>query len=290
MKDKSENTAVSGVENPFVSRNVVLCTDGKYRWVYEMKLLTDFWVLGTILKIFGGIIGAGAVIFLLVELFGSHDYLGVLKMVGIMSAILLSLSVIGYLVYAAIMGGTYCVVYTMDDKGILQEQQMKQARMLAVDAVEPPADTRKETGKTHFEGPVAIVADRKRHVRRIHRHSPFPFFLIVFSDVVSRVCGVNPLDPLFQFDAGDRHIASASAADDADIASHALDLHAVDPAGVILLHFEDVPDRKPDDHGSSSLPSPLAVFLKKGICTPRFASDSRNTIPKRNRHPRIENR
>ena len=35
---------------------------------------------------------------------------------------------IGYLVYAAIMGGTYCVVYTMDDKGILQEQQMKQAR------------------------------------------------------------------------------------------------------------------------------------------------------------------
>ena len=128
MKDKSENTAASGVENPFVSRNVVLCTDGKYRWVYEMKLLKDFWVLGTILKIFGGIIGAGAVIFLLVELFGSHDYLGVLKMVGIMSAILLSLSVIGYLVYAAIMGGTYCVVYTMDDKGILQEQQVKQAR------------------------------------------------------------------------------------------------------------------------------------------------------------------
>ena len=57
MKDKSENTPASDVENPFVSKNVVLCTDGKYRWVYEMKLLKDFWVLGTILKIFGGIIG-----------------------------------------------------------------------------------------------------------------------------------------------------------------------------------------------------------------------------------------
>lgn len=128
MKNKSENTPAAAVEDPFVSRNVVLCTDGKYRWVYEMKLLKDFWVLGTILKIFGGIIGAGAVIFLIVELFGSHDYFGVLKMVGIMSAIFLALSVIGYLVYAAIMGGTYCVVYTMDDKSILQEQQMKQAR------------------------------------------------------------------------------------------------------------------------------------------------------------------
>ena len=129
MREKSENTVTDTNGNdPFVSKNVVLCADGKYRWVYEMKLLKDFWVLGTILKIFGGIIGAGAVIFLIVELFGNHDYLGVLKMVGIMSAILLGLSVIGYLVYAAIMGGTYCVVYTMDDKGILQEQQMKQAR------------------------------------------------------------------------------------------------------------------------------------------------------------------
>lgn len=99
MREKSENTVSDKNGNdPFVSKNVVLCADGKYRWVYEMKLLKDFWVLGTILKIFGGIIGAGAVIFLIVELFGNHDYLGVLKMVGIMSAILLGLSVIGYLV------------------------------------------------------------------------------------------------------------------------------------------------------------------------------------------------
>ena len=130
MEKKSETTVTDayGGDNPFVSKNVVLCSDGKYRWVYEMKLMKDFWVLGTILKIFGGIIGAGAVIFFLVELFGNHDYLGVVKMVGIMGAILLGLSLLGYLVYAAIMGGTYCVVYTLDDKGILQEQQMKQAK------------------------------------------------------------------------------------------------------------------------------------------------------------------
>ena len=128
MKKTTESPIVSDGDDPFVSKNVVLCSDGKYRWVYEMKLLKDFWVLGTILKIFGGIIAAGAVIFLIVELFGDHDYLGVLKMVGIMSAIFLGLSLIGYLVYAIIMGGTYCVVYTLDDKGILQEQQTKQAQ------------------------------------------------------------------------------------------------------------------------------------------------------------------
>ncbi len=38
------------------------------------------------------------------------------------------LSVLGYLLYAAVMGGKFCVLYTMDDKGILMEQQAKQAK------------------------------------------------------------------------------------------------------------------------------------------------------------------
>ena len=110
------------------SKNIVLCKDGKYRWVYELNLFKDFSILGLVLKLFGGIILAGAVIFFIVELFGDHNYMGVLEMVGIMAGIFLVLSVVGYLVYAAIMGGSYCVVFTMDDKGILHEQQAKQAK------------------------------------------------------------------------------------------------------------------------------------------------------------------
>ena len=114
--------------DPHVSKNVMLCADGKYRWVYELNLLKDLSILGIVLKIFGGIILAGAVIFFIVELFGGHNYMSVLEMAGIMAGIFLVLSVLGYLLYAAIMGGKYCVVFTMDDKGILHEQQAKQAK------------------------------------------------------------------------------------------------------------------------------------------------------------------
>ena len=114
--------------DPQESKNVVLCQDGKYRWVYEVNLFKDFWVLGLIYKIFGGIILGLAVIFFIIELFDSHNYMFVLQMFGIMCGIFLVLGILGYLIYAAIMGGKYCVVYTMDDAGILSEQQPKQAK------------------------------------------------------------------------------------------------------------------------------------------------------------------
>ena len=126
---KMENIINSETELPKnESKNIVLCRDGAYRWVYELNLFRDFSILGLVLKLFGGIILAGAVIFFIVELFGSHDYMGVLQMAGIMIGIFLVLSVLGYLLYAAIMGGSYCVVFTMDDKGILHEQQARQAK------------------------------------------------------------------------------------------------------------------------------------------------------------------
>ena len=115
-------------DDPHASRNVVLCKDGKYRWVCEVNLFREFWVLGTIYKIFGGIIVAMCAIFFIIELFDSHNYMFVLQMFGILCGIFLVLGILGYVIYAAIMGGKYCVVYTMDDKGILSEQQPKQAK------------------------------------------------------------------------------------------------------------------------------------------------------------------
>ena len=125
---RREKIAGADSSDPYVSKNVLLCTDGKYRWVYEMNLFKDLWVFWTILKIFGGIILAGMVIFLIVELFGDHNYADVLKMGGIMAGIFLGLSILGYLLYAAMMGGKYCVIFTMDEKGVLHEQQAKQAK------------------------------------------------------------------------------------------------------------------------------------------------------------------
>ena len=129
---RREQAQAENGADPYVSKNVLLCTDGKYRWVYEMNLFKDLWVFWTILKIFGGIILGGMLIFLIIEVFGGHDYAGVLKMGGIMAAIFLGLSILGYLLYAAMMGGKYCVVFTMDNEGILHEQQAKQAKKASV--------------------------------------------------------------------------------------------------------------------------------------------------------------
>ena len=114
--------------DPYVSKNVVLCTDGKYRWVYEMNLFKDLTVFWIVLKIFGGIILAMGIIDFFIQLFGDHDYKSVLFLVGIMLGIFIVLSILGYVVYAAMNGGKYCVVFTMDDEGILHEQQAKQAK------------------------------------------------------------------------------------------------------------------------------------------------------------------
>lgn len=125
---KSYNSHDNTTEDPHVSKNVVLCTDGKYRWVYEVNLFKDLSILGLLYKVFGITIGILVVIFFLVELFDGHNYMFVLEMAGILIGIFAVLCIVGYLIYAAVMGGKYCVVFTMDDKGILHEQQAKQAK------------------------------------------------------------------------------------------------------------------------------------------------------------------
>ena len=129
-KNRAKHTrpAAVDVDDPHASKNVVLCQDGKYRWVYEMNLFKDFWLLGLLFKIFGGIIAGMVLIFFIIELFGDHHYNFVLQMLGILCGIFLVLIILGYLIYAAVMGGKYCVIYTMDDAGILSEQQPKQAK------------------------------------------------------------------------------------------------------------------------------------------------------------------
>ena len=94
-------------EDPYVSKNVVLCTDGKYRWVYELNLFKDLSIFWIIIKIFGGIILAMGVIDFIIQLFGDHDYMSVLTLIGIMLGIFIVLSILGYLVYAAMNGGKY---------------------------------------------------------------------------------------------------------------------------------------------------------------------------------------
>ena len=101
---------------------VTLCSDGKYRWVYEKDLYRDLSVLFLILKIFGAICLFMGLFILVLD----RDVKAFVTMTGVMFLIMAVLSVMGYFVYALMMGGSYCVTFTMDEKGVEHAQHAKQ--------------------------------------------------------------------------------------------------------------------------------------------------------------------
>ena len=116
---------------------VRLCKDGKYRWKYEMNMLTNPTIFLTVLKVFEGII-VGIFLFFGLILYVFHgDWAGLwgwLKTMGLMMAIVFGLTVLGVLLAAAFFKGKYIVLFQMDEKGIahvVTPEQMKRAQKLA---------------------------------------------------------------------------------------------------------------------------------------------------------------
>lgn len=113
-----------------ISENISLYNDGKYRWVYEYSLFKNPGIFITVWKIFFFIMLAGVIIGFLVQM-GSSNFFwdGFLKFIkgwGIGFVFMTGLTLMGYALYALIMGGKYCVVFEMDEKGINHIQMQKQ--------------------------------------------------------------------------------------------------------------------------------------------------------------------
>lgn len=121
-----------------VTPNITLDPDGKYRWTYEMSLFrnpTIFVLLWKVLFI------AFVIFFLFIVLldgceghFDAEHLAFDCKVFGIGIAGMTVLAAVGYLVYAAIMGGKYIVDFEMDEQGVLHAQcpaQAQKARKLA---------------------------------------------------------------------------------------------------------------------------------------------------------------
>ena len=131
---KRRKKAASGapVVTEKISENISLYSDGKYRWKYEMGLLKNPTVFILVWKIFFFIILAGYVIMFFSSLgvknFFWDGFLNNLKIFGIVIGVMTGVSVLGYLLYAAMMGGKYCVNFEMDEKGILHSQTFEQAK------------------------------------------------------------------------------------------------------------------------------------------------------------------
>jgi hypothetical protein len=115
-----------------------MCTDGKYRWVYELNLYKN----PAIIKEVGrGILISLVIVLALIFGFEMIDGIGtfaeklqyVAELAGILFAIMLVITILGYLLYSYMMGGTYCALFEMDENGICnkaQEKHIKKAELI----------------------------------------------------------------------------------------------------------------------------------------------------------------
>lgn len=121
------------LQGEWISDNIVRCSDGVYRWVYELNLLKNPTIFFLIWKIFFIILTA---MFVLMTAYDAFDWSRSLweslretaPMYGCLLLGMTGLTTVGYLVYAAIMGGKYCVLFEMDEKGVNHKQMPKQAQ------------------------------------------------------------------------------------------------------------------------------------------------------------------
>jgi len=113
------------------TEEIFLCNDGKYRWVYEKSLFRDPSILFLLFKVMGItvlIIWAMFMFFFILDSADLSELAEATKFTLMMFGVILILCCIGYLLYALIMGGSYCVVFTMDEKGVLHSQQNSQVK------------------------------------------------------------------------------------------------------------------------------------------------------------------
>ncbi|MCR5645940.1 MAG: hypothetical protein K6F96_06085 [Bacteroidales bacterium] len=117
--------------NDYSGPRVRQCEDGKYRWKYEMNMLTNPTIFLTVFKIFFYIILVGFVIFgtFLYAIHGDWEGLwGMAKAMLIAMGIFFVLTLLGVLVLAIMYRGKYVVLFEMDEKEIAHIQEPRQFR------------------------------------------------------------------------------------------------------------------------------------------------------------------
>ena len=119
-----------------MSENIKKCDDGTYRWVYELDMLKNPFILLTVLKIFLIVLVGIWVVFGLFRI-GNDGFVGAFalqtKELLIPAAILFGLSIVAYIILACIYGWKYCVLFEMNETGIRHihmDKQYKKAQAI----------------------------------------------------------------------------------------------------------------------------------------------------------------
>lgn len=116
-------------DSQYQGNEVRLCNDGKYRWIYEMNMITNPTIFLTVYKIFFYIILVGFALFG-TFLYGIHgDWAGLWDMAkGALIALVgfAVLTFLGVLLVSFIHGGKYVVLFEMDENEIAHIQMPRQ--------------------------------------------------------------------------------------------------------------------------------------------------------------------
>lgn len=120
-----------------VDERVTLYPDGKYRWVCEVNMLKNPSILFDVWKVLGISIGILVAFFaLLIACDGDINMKvlsGLAETVGLLIAIFAVISILGYLLFAAMSGWKYVVLFIMDEKEVVHQQmpsQVKKAKVI----------------------------------------------------------------------------------------------------------------------------------------------------------------
>ena len=172
----------------YENKEVKLCEDGKYRWVYEMNMITNPTIFLTVFKVFFWIILAMWVVFgfFLYVIHGDWDGLwGMTKGALIGLGVMAVLTLLGVLLLSAIYGGKYVVLFEMDEDGVKHIQlprQVKKAEALglitalvAIAAKRPAAagagllSTAKTSSVSEFKKVRSVKARRRLHLIKVNQ-------------------------------------------------------------------------------------------------------------------------
>ena len=115
-----------------MQKGPITVSGAKYRWTYEMSLFKNPTIFVTTAKAIGLTVAITVFIIGLISLFADGFSADSFRFIGqvalLLCGIFAVLLVLGYLLYAAIMGGAYIVDFTMDEKTVVCDQSAKQAK------------------------------------------------------------------------------------------------------------------------------------------------------------------
>lgn len=123
-----------------VTENIWRCPDGAYRWFYEMNMLRNPTIMFTVWKVLGLSFGIVYLFTLILDLSQGMihswlDFWNASKLFVILAGVFFVLSVLAYLIVAAVLGWKYQVLFEMTEETVTHIQmrrQVERAEMLGL--------------------------------------------------------------------------------------------------------------------------------------------------------------